>query len=210
MSEHRNLRDKTDIKIGKIRISPVFIGMMILFSFFADYLYLLLTLVFALFHEFSHLLVLKYYNKGVKEIYFKPFGISIITEEKNLTLNQEIFVALAGPLFNLFCFILLIFLNFYYSSTIIIYMILLNFFLFVLNLFPVYPLDGGRIIYCFVYKFFSYETTEKIIRFINFSFLMFLGGFGIYILYLTSFNLSLVFVFIFLFINIVLRSPYVC
>ena len=210
MNEHKILRDKADIKIGKIRISPVFIGMMILFSFFADYLYLLLTLAFALMHEFAHLLVLKYYNKTVKEIYFKPFGISIIKDEKNLTLNQEIFVAFAGPFFNLFCFLALIFLNFYYSNVIIIYMILLNFFLFVLNLFPVYPLDGGRIIYCLLYKFFCYETTNKIIRFINFSFLMFLGGFGIYMLYLTSFNLSLVFIFIFLFINIVLRSPYVC
>lgn len=205
MKEHRR-----DIRFWKVRISPAFVGMMILFSFFADFLYLFLILVFALLHEFSHLCVLKYYNKTVKEIYFRPFGISIIMEENNLTLNQEIAVAIAGPVFNLLCLVLFVFMNFYFCSTIMVYIIILNGFMLLLNIMPIYPLDGGRIIYCLLYKFFSYETTGKIIRVINFCFLMFLGIIGIYIAYLTSFNLSLIVIFLFLFINIILRYPYVC
>lgn len=211
MKKHEEIeKDKTELRFWKIRISPVFVGMMIIFSFFADFLYLFIVLIFALLHECSHLLVLKHYNKNVKEIYFRPFGISIVMEENNLTLNQEIAVAAAGPVFNLFCLVILVFLNFYFCSTIMVYMIVLNGFLFALNVLPVYPLDGGRILYCLIYKFFSYETTGKIIRVVNFCFLMLLGIMGIYMMYLTSFNLSLILIFIFLFINIILRSPYVC
>lgn len=214
MKEHsrdkRDKKNKLDIKIGKVRINPVFIVMMIVFSFFADFLYLFLILVFALLHELSHLCVLKYYNKIVKEIYFRPFGISIIMEDNNLTLNQEIAVAIAGPIFNLLCVVLFIFLNFYFCSTIMVYIVILNGFMLFLNIMPIYPLDGGRIVYCLLYKFLSFETSGKIIRVINFCFLMFLGIVGIYIAYLTSFNLSLIVIFLFLFINIILRYPYVC
>jgi len=110
-----------------------------------------LVMVFALIHEFAHLLCGLFLGFKPDTFRIMPLGFSIEFETKigdynrkvlksNIMAIKRIIIALAGPVVNLLIVILGLILN---INNNIIYA---NFLLFTFNLLPIYPLDGGRIL----------------------------------------------------------------
>ena len=110
-----------------------------------------LVMIFALIHEFAHLICGILLGFKADTLKIMPFGFSIEFKinvqdynkkimNSNILSVKKILVALAGPLINLFIVIIGIFLN------ININIIYANFLILIFNLLPIYPLDGGRIL----------------------------------------------------------------
>ncbi len=116
-----------------------------------------MIMLFAIIHELGHLIAGILLGMKPEKIEIKVFGVSISFDVKredynikikkgNLLEVKKIFVALAGPLTNVFIMIIFISNIFdisYYDKILIIFS---NMTLILFNILPIYPLDGGRIL----------------------------------------------------------------
>lgn len=105
--------------------------------------------VFVILHELAHTLMAVLLRIPVKELNFLPFGVNAKFEfGKHLV--REILVAIAGPLFSFFV-------AYYFPA----YRVE-NTFICVMNLLPIYPLDGGRILKNLLLLIMGMEVALKV------------------------------------------------
>lgn len=199
----------------KFRIDLKILFFLALFFLTGQLKVYLIVMLFALLHEIAHSLVGIILKFKPKQIEMMPFGFWIDLEPKeedykrkiiksNITELKYIFVALAGPLFNLIMVILFEKLNI--EKTIKDLIIYSNFFLFILNLIPIYPLDGGRILRSILRIFQGKKLADKNMKIIAntaIALLTFAGS--IAILYFK--NIAIFFILIYLWI-LVLKEKY--
>ena len=101
------------------------------FSALSGFDSVLKLLMFSILHETGHLAVLLILSGRLRELSFSYYGFAI-KYDNTLTPLKESAVLISGPAVNLICYI--------------IFRDEINLVLLLLNLMPVYPLDGGRII----------------------------------------------------------------
>ena len=122
----------------KIDLILVIIVLLYIFSkVIREYLYYYIgCYLFIMFHEFSHILVARMFNYNCNKIEFTICGMSA-----NININRNkkrnILIYLAGPISNL------IFAYLFYDNE---FIYTINIVIAIINLLPVYPLDGYRII----------------------------------------------------------------
>ncbi len=95
----------------------------------------LLFYLFALLHEIAHIIIAILLKVKIKEILLLPVGVCAkydYIEQK----KKEILIAVAGPLFSIIMALCI-------NDTLLRN---INFVIAILNLIPIYPLDGGRIL----------------------------------------------------------------
>lgn len=109
-------------------------------SYFVCYL-------FIIFHESAHILVATLFNKKILKIKLSLAGACVTIEKKRLNKGKEIIIYFAGPIAN-FCLALL------FKNVDMVFEI--NTFLGILNLLPVYPLDGYNIMSLLIKNDFIY------------------------------------------------------
>ena len=121
---------------------------------FIFYYYYFISYFFIMIHEFSHVIIAKLFKIKTNEINFKLGGMCANIENlsKNKIINIIIFSS--GPISNLLIY--LIFNNNLYIRNI-------NSILFFVNLIPIYPLDGYKILT----QMFKEKTIKKIKMLIN-------------------------------------------
>lgn len=143
----------------------------ILFILTSQFKIYALVMSFALLHEVGHLICGMLLGLSVKSLNIMPLGFSVefLTsiddynykiKKSNLVIIKKILIDLAGPLVNIFIIIISNLLklsdNSIYSNLIIV----------MVNLIPIYPLDGGRIIRNIFKIFFknkkAYEISNRI------------------------------------------------
>ena len=138
------------------------IDLKILFFLFLFYLtkqikIYLIVLGFAFIHELAHMVVAILLGFKPLRIEFMPFGFSMKLQPKtgdyeikikksNLVELKYIYIATAGPVFNLAIATIFSAICLKTNSEIIDLITYSNLLIFVFNLIPIYPLDGGRII----------------------------------------------------------------
>lgn len=137
----------------------------------ARFQYVILISILLLVHECGHFFTALFFKWPTERIVFYPFGgVAKFSHDINCSLKEEILVLLMGPIMQLVCYYILIsidmFNNYYQNIMIINYSIL------IFNLLPIYPLDGGRLLHCFICYFISYDLSFKIIYFISYSLLL--------------------------------------
>ncbi|MBE7028436.1 MAG: hypothetical protein E7407_05335 [Ruminococcaceae bacterium] len=165
------------------------------------YIYFLLSYGCALLHEIAHVLVARGLGIGISYIEVLPFGVCArLKEDVIKNPSHEILVALSGPVLNIILAILVCFLNRFDLITpeYLTYFFFCNCAMACINLVPVLPLDGGRIlrgILTYNLGFLrAYNITAKISRipvFIIFSS-------AVYLLLTNGFNFSLLLIGVFL------------
>ncbi|MTI68761.1 MAG: hypothetical protein FH751_00705 [Firmicutes bacterium] len=136
------------IKGIKIKINIFFIILLAIYIYIGYFIDICIILFSLIIHEISHIVMAV--KKGVKidEICLLPFGgfiklKSFISENP----KKEILTCIMGPLSNLIIAIIFIIINECFVSVYMVeYIIRINLFLFILNMLPILPLDGGRII----------------------------------------------------------------
>ena len=141
-------------------------------------------------HECGHILAGTYYDFNIDKIIILPFGgLTVFNDKLNRSIKEELIVAVSGPVFQLIFYIILYFLNYNLSD----YTTINNIILFI-NLLPIIPLDGSKIVRSITDFIFSYKMSLDINIFISLIVLMALSIYSIY-----KFNLICVLMSIFLF-----------
>lgn len=120
-----------------------------------------LTFVFIILHEIGHIISGILLGLKINKLELNIAGISL--EFKNYGKERKInniIIDLAGPVINLLSAII----GLWIQSEIIIYV---NAMLFIINMLPIYPLDGGRILKNILLYKNTYKQTIKMIETIS-------------------------------------------
>ena len=129
-------------------------------------LYFLIVEVSILFHEYSHVYAAIKNNVPVQYVKTFLFGAGAFMESNSILLNKKVglIIAFAGPFgsFILASISLLFYLLLNGTpSGILGFIFMINIMLTVFNLLPLYPSDGGRILYCLLSYIMDYKKALK-------------------------------------------------
>lgn len=132
----------------RIIVHPLFIITAFVAVFFATTGFFISLTVAVVFHELAHAIVAKYFGVIAERVTLTPFGGALNLNTKVLTPHQKIIIYLAGPSVSLmlsmfFGVLVWIFPTLFYSLE---YLVAANFLVGMINILPIYPLDGGKIL----------------------------------------------------------------
>lgn len=134
-------------------------------------------MIFAIIHEFGHLIVGLLLGMKPDKLEIMPYGASIAfkinPKDYNIKIKKgnrlefkKILVAIAGPVTNVILIIIGLNMDLnIFHKLIIIYS---NLLLIIFNLLPIYPLDGGRVLKGLLHILFGKKKAEKYINIISF------------------------------------------
>ncbi|SDI69800.1 M50 family metallopeptidase [Alteribacillus bidgolensis] len=147
-----------------IRFHPLFwlVAATAVFTGFFYELLLLFLIVFL--HELGHAAVALHYNWRIKKIELLPFGgVMETAEHGNRPVREEAMVAAAGPIVHLplIAISFLLLKTPYWHEADHALFLHYNLTLFCFNLLPVWPLDGGKLLFCWFTSRFPYYQAQK-------------------------------------------------
>lgn len=169
---------KTKINNILIEIEDLFIIILISF-FFSDKIKVFLTsyyvcYMFILFHECAHIIFAMLFCKKIEKIKLSIAGVCVkFNNNKELEIVKNLIIYIAGPLSNICLAIMFYNIKFVFE---------INIFLALLNLMPIYPLDGYNILKLFL----GYNKIQKV-EYIFFCLLFLISIF----IFIETFNPSL-------------------
>lgn len=152
----------------------------------------LYAVLFSLFHETGHIAAMTALGNAPLSVSLELTGINIRRrQETGISLVREIIIAFAGPFANLilFVFLMLIYLqngNIKCFNASCVNLILMTF-----NLLPIKGLDGGKVLYYFISKFFSFKAANIILLCSSAVFISLLFLYGGYLLLTTRRNFTM-------------------
>jgi len=161
----------------------------------------------AVIHELGHSFVASGLGYKLNKITLMPFGAVVSGNIEGLKLKDQIKIAMAGPFINLaiglfFVAVWWIYPEFYAFTDIVAEA---NFSLALINFIPVFPLDGGRILWAFLGERVGKKKADVTIKIIGLIFVVLLfSAFIVTIFY--SPNISLLFFAFFAFSGLVGKS----
>lgn len=154
----------------KIKFHPLFWIFIVFLLFSNNFLSLFSYILCVFLHELGHAFTANLLGYKLNQITFLPFGASLSGKENAFYKpKHEILVAISGPLVNLILVVISLALfwtipesyffleNFYFAN-------LITFFF---NLFPVYPLDGGRVLYAVLKTKKPAKKSYKIVKIVG-------------------------------------------
>ena len=163
-------------------------------------------IIFAIFHEFGHLITGLVMGMKTEKIELMPYGLSISFKLKpddynkailkgNLLVIKKILVALSGPITNLIIIFIVMNINRnILADPTIIYA---NLLLIIFNLIPIYPLDGGKIFKGILHMFLGKKKSERYTNLSSFIILIIITFIAsIAIFYLENVSIFLITVFL--------------
>ena len=126
----------------KIKINIQIFAAILFFIFTKQIEIYIWLMLFALIHEFAHMIAGIILKLKPKTLSLEPFGLSISFESYRNTDKNKIIIAFAGPLTNFIIAIIFLFIENPSQELIINSNLIIGLF----NLIPIFPLDGGRIL----------------------------------------------------------------
>jgi len=133
----------------KVILHPLFLVVLVV-AFIGGFGWIAVALLFAvLVHEFSHILVARHFGVRTDKLRLLPFGAEVCIDCAFLSKDKKIKILLAGPMGNIIFAIVCSSLLWLFPQFFMVVEILViaNAVPGVLNLLPIYPLDGGKILY---------------------------------------------------------------
>ncbi|MCM3441974.1 M50 family metallopeptidase [Metabacillus halosaccharovorans] len=162
--------------LQKIHIHPLLWVMIAISVITANFKPLFLLMIIIFVHEMGHAISAHFFSWRIKSIMLLPFGgVAEVDEHGNRSLREECMVVLAGPIQHLWlqgaAFLL------YISNVIDVsdYQLFTFYNLSVLlfNLLPVWPLDGGKLLFIIFSKHWSYQKAHSYMMITSIIFLVF-------------------------------------
>lgn len=188
------------IKIKKFEINLWSIVLFAVGFYYGFFEMLLIAYGVTSIHEFAHVLIAKMCNVEIDGVEVLPFGITMrIAENCVKDTVSEMKIALAGPLSN---FLIAYFTYGLYDGAYRQFIITTSIVMGVFNLLPVFPLDGGRVLRALMVKKFGHIRATNMVLNFSYVFCFLILAAGLFALYLTKFNFSVLLIGGFLIANI--------
>ena len=143
----------------KFNIHPSFIILIVLSLFLGLFKDMILILTCFLIHELGHLIFVLLFKYKVNKFYLYPYGGIIFYNEKNDFLYKEVLISLGGILMN---FLFYIVCGLFKMPS----LAMLNLFFIILNILPIIPFDGGKLLVLTL----SIFLPNKLSKIISYSF----------------------------------------
>lgn len=124
----------------------------------------LLVYTFVYVHEIGHIVAGYVAGEHPKSMVIHFLGAGVEFDPDIKCPHNEWFISLAGPLANLTLGVLFLLLWNGDTNSVVVYAAILNISLALMNLLPIYPLDGGRILYAFLRIYKSREPEQTTLR----------------------------------------------
>ena len=175
----------------KIKVEPSFLITLAVFFSAGDIVFTLIMLLSALVHEAGHIFVIRIFKIKIKALNLGLFGGTLYLDSKFTSYKKDFFVALSGSALNfVLAVILFIVLRFYFSYH-LFFFFLSNLFYAIFNLLPITNLDGGEALKALLLMKKEPFQVERLIYVVTRLTLFFLACAGLYLVTLSSFNVSL-------------------
>lgn len=177
-----------------ISIHPLFFAFGLYQAFTGRIFVFLICTISAFLHELGHSHVAGKLGYRLNKITFMPYGAVASGEIDGLNLKDQIRVALAGPIVNLFIGIFTVALWWVFPETYAFTDVIAenNFYLALVNFLPIYPLDGGRVLYASVAIWLGKSKADLVCKIVGFSFAILLFALFVYSVF-NVINISLLF-----------------
>ncbi len=145
-----------------IKPSPLLLLIAFSYCLIQGSFYPLWVVGFSMIHEAGHLLAIRHFGGRAEKLRSMGQGFEIRFD--GLSYGQEFFAAAAGPLINLLMFFLFIIFALIGKSKGLWYCAFSNLLLALINLLPIYPLDGGRMLSCLLAPRYESAVRRKILQ----------------------------------------------
>lgn len=157
------------MKKFKISLHPLFIIFVCFLACLGWFWVLLSYIITIILHELAHALVANRKGYSLNQFTLMPHGISLSGNNELFTTKDEVEIAIAGPLLNLFLSILGVAVWWLFPETYVFtyYFVLANAVTCIINLLPVFPMDGGRVALAVLSKRLTRQKAMKILRIIG-------------------------------------------
>lgn len=192
------------IKIGKIYIN-IFIFPLIIAAYLTFSIpQLVISYAVAFVHEFSHYIGAKHYKIETGGFVIMPFGLSLRLKDRLIENPvHECIICALGPLSNLLMAVFGVYIRTHFDMNLnlVDFFILSNASMLIINIIPIIPLDGGRIVRASLTHKTGFAKACSITAALSQIFILLLGVLSIYVLYTTHFNVSLTIICAFLLFN---------
>lgn len=152
----------------KISIHPLFYLFLLIAILTGNFRKMILFTCLILIHELGHFLTARLMKWKVDKIVLYPYGgCSYLDVDMNHSKIEEFFVLVMGPIFQI---VFTYFSSYFLRNVDYSFLLSSSKFLLMFNLLPIYPLDGGKLLFLFFNLFFSYFYSLKLVYFISFFF----------------------------------------
>lgn len=150
----------------RIKISYLWIPYLIFFLPYSGKKLVFFIFMMMTVHELAHIVVAKILGYRIHCIRVYPFGLAAQVQYMGFgDTRKECLIVAAGPLMHItfIPLILLVCLHLSWISTsFYVYLCTINKAFFFFNLLPIYPLDGGRIVQCFMHSFCTFIFAQNL------------------------------------------------
>ncbi len=151
------------------------------------------TFIAVVLHEMSHILATRLCGGTISSIDVRIFGIRAeVPELEYMSYKREIIIAAAGPLAGILTALCAAVTAKVFGDVNLNYFIGINVVISAINLIPVYPLDGGRIVLAGSLSLFSLKCAYVVSRILSFFAILGLFSLCVFLACFESLNPSLV------------------
>lgn len=186
----------------KGKLLKVILIILYIIAFIDNYIYIFLSILAIFIHEIFHILYLKINCIESIDLKFSILGFKIDLYD-NLSMNKTLFLYLIGSLSNMLLALLIYIFNKFLRVDLLNDFVGINLIIGIINLVPVFPLDGIAILRNILFRVLGYRNVEIISIFVSFisCFMISLLGFYLYYMGLIRFNITYISIFLFIFIS---------
>ncbi|EMI9085558.1 MULTISPECIES: stage IV sporulation intramembrane metalloprotease SpoIVFB [Bacillus] len=154
--------------LTKISVHPLFWVIIVIGIFTARFKELLLLFCIVLIHELGHAFAAAHYNWRIKKIQLLPFGgVAELEEHGNKSLKEELVVVIAGPIQHIWMMLVgyILFEVGWLDADLYYFFMWNNIIILAFNLLPIWPLDGGKVLFNVLsYRFPYLQAHEKMMK----------------------------------------------
>ncbi|PWM43204.1 MAG: hypothetical protein DBX52_00180 [Clostridiales bacterium] len=176
----------------KLRLSPLLFLLVFSYVLIEGSFDPLLILLFSLIHEMGHILMIRFFGGGING--FSGGGQGFGLQVNGLSYRQEFWVALAGPLTSILLTLFFGVLALWRRTEHLWFCCFANFALAAMNLLPIVPLDGGRILSAALALRCEPQRQQAVVNIVGLCCLLPLLGAAFWQFLSSGYNISLLFV----------------
>lgn len=150
--------------LKKLHIHPLFLLLIVLSLFTGTFVQLFILFAIILIHEIGHYTLANHYQWHIQSIVLWVFGgVMKTTEATNRPIKEDIIVTVAGPLQHIWMFAVIYGCSFMdiIPTSLVQTAFYFNWLLLLFNLLPIYPLDGGKLLFYILSLFLPYKKAHQ-------------------------------------------------